>query len=269
MVNINDTQLELAVTKHLNKLSLEEVQKIFNQNLDYSEIANEYCIMTGLDGKGYHSDNNWGDLDKDKEWLVDQLIEGATSDYDGCATLGELACQLGVDASPKIVDVGEPTKAPSPLEPSENKDYEALIKLYDEPMERAIARELFKLDQDQLKALLDEVIDHDELVDWHKGKLSKIGLEDFKIETEIEVWKNDKAWIVWEIILHTPNTNNLARDLRLRPQRRYLTVEVFGYDLNSVTDVKVLAMDVDRDGNPVDKIYTDVIEMTDEDGKTL
>jgi len=28
-------------------------------------------------------------------------------------------------------------------------------------------------------------------------------------------------------------------------------------------------MDVDRDGNPTDKIYTDVIEMTDEDGKTL
>ena len=261
MVNINDTQLELAVTKHLNKLSLEEVQKIFNQNLDYSEIADEYCIMTGLDGKGYHSDNNWGDLDKDKEWLVDQLIEGATNDYDGCATLGELACQLGVDASPKLVDVGEPTKAPSPLEPSENKDYEELIKLYDDPMERAIARELFKLDQDQLRALLDEVIDHDELVDWHKGKLSETDLE--------ERISEDKEWIVEEIILHTPNTSNLARDLRLRPQRRYLTVEVFGYDLNSVTDVKVLAMSVDRDGNPVDKIYTDVIEMTDEDGKTL
>ena len=261
MVNINDTQLELAVTKHLNKLSLEEVQKIFNQNLDYSEIANEYCIMTGLDGKGYHSDNNWGDLDKDKEWLVDQLIEGATNDYDGCATLGELACQLGVDASPKIVDVGEPTKAPPPLEPSENKDYEALIKLYDYPMERAIARELFKLDQDQLKALLDEVIDHDELVDWHKGKLSETDLE--------ERISEDKEWIVGEIILHTPNTSNLARDLRLRPQRRYLTVEVFGYDLNSVTDVKVLAMSVDRDGNPLDKIYTDVIELVDEDGKTL
>ena len=261
MVNINDTQLELAVTKHLNKLSLEEVQKIFNQNLDYSEIANEYCIMTGLDGKGYHSDNNWGDLDKDKEWLVDQLIEGATNDYDGCATLGELACQLGVDASPKIVDVGEPTKAPSPLEPSENKDYEELIKLYDYPMERAIARELFKLDQDQLKALLDEVIDHDELVDWHKEKLSETDLE--------ERISEDKEWIVGEIILHTPNTSNLARDLRLRPQRRYLTVEVFGYDLNSVTDVKVLAMSVDRDGNPLDKIYTDVIELVDEDGKTL
>ena len=261
MVNINDTQLELAVTKHLNKLSLEEVQKIFNQNLDYSEIANEYCIMTGLDGKGYHSDNNWGDLDKDKEWLVDQLIEGATNDYDGCATLGELACQLGVDASPKIVDVGEPTKAPSPLEPSENKDYEALIKLYDYPMERAIARELFKLDQDQLRALLDEAIEHDELVEWHKGKLSETDLE--------ERISEDKEWIVGEIILHTPNTSNLARDLRLRPQRRYLTVEVFGYDLNSVTDVKVLAMSVDRDGNPLDKIYTDVIEMTDEDGKTL
>ena len=178
MVNINDTQLELAVTNHLNKLSLEEVQKIFNQNLDYSEIANEYCIMTGLDDKGYHSDNNWGDLDKDKEWLVDQLIECVTNEYDGCATLGELACQLGVDASPKLVDVGEPIKAPSPLEPSENKDYEEIIKLYDEPMERAIARELFKLDQDQLRALLDEAIEHDELVEWHKGKLSETDLEE-------------------------------------------------------------------------------------------
>ena len=261
MVNTNDTQLELAVTNHLNKLSLEEVQKIFNKNLDYSEIAHEYVYSTGLNEKGYHSDNDYGDLDKDKEWLVEQLIEGAVNEYDGCATLGELACQLGVDASPKLVDVGEPTKAPSPLEPSENKDYEELIKLYDYPMERAIARELFKLDQDQLRALLDEVIDHDELVDWHKGKLSETDLE--------ERISEDKEWIVEEIILHTPNTSNLARDLRLRPQRRYLTVEVFGYDLNSVTDVKVLAMSVDRDGNPLDKIYTDVIEITDEDGKTL
>ena len=48
MVNINDTQLELAVTNHLNNLSLEEVQKIFNQNLDYSEIAPEYVYSTGL-----------------------------------------------------------------------------------------------------------------------------------------------------------------------------------------------------------------------------
>ena len=161
----------------------------------------------------------------------------------------------------KLVNVGEPTKAPQPLEPSKNKDYEELIKLYDYPMERAIARELFKLDQDQLRALLDEAIEHDELVEWHKGILSETDLE--------EQISEDKEWIVEEIILHTPNTSNLARDLRLRPQRRYLTVEVFGYDLNSVTDVKVLAMDVDRDGNPTDKIYTDVIEMTDEDGKTL
>ena len=261
MVNINDTQLELAVTNHLNNLSLEEVQKIFNQNLDYSEIAHEYVYSTGLNEKGYHSDNDYGDLDKDKDWLIEQIIEGAVNEYDNCATLGELACQLGVDASPKLVDVGEPTKAPSPLEPSENKDYEEIIKLYDEPMERAIARELFKLDQDQLRALLDEAIEHDELVEWHKGKLSETDLE--------ERISEDKEWIVGKIILHTPNTSNLARDLRLRPQRRYLTVEVFGYDLNSVTDVKVLAMSVDRDGNPLDKIYTDVIEMTDEDGKTL
>ena len=261
MVNINDTQLELAVTNHLNNLSLEEVQKIFNQNLDYSEIAHEYVYSTGLNEKGYHSDNDYGDLDKDKDWLIEQIIEGAVNEYDNCATLGELACQLGVDASPKLVDVGEPTKAPSPLEPSENKDYEEIIKLYDEPMERAIARELFKLDQDQLRALLDEAIEHDELVEWHKGKLSETDLE--------ERISEDKEWVVGEIILHTPNTSNLARDLRLRPQRRYLTVEVFGYDLNSVTDVKVLAMSVDRDGNTLDKIYTDVIELADEDGKTL
>ena len=161
----------------------------------------------------------------------------------------------------KLVNVGEPIKAPPPLEPSVAKDYEENIWQYDEPMERAIARELFKLDQDQLRALLDEVIEHDELIAWHEDKLSETDLE--------ERISEDKEWIVEEIILHTSNTNNLARDLRLRPQRRYLTVEVFGYDLNSVTDVKVLAMDVDRDGNPLDKIYTDVIEMTDEDGKTL
>ena len=109
--------------------------------------------------------------------------------------------------------------------------------------------------------MLDEAIEHDELVEWHKGKLSETDLE--------ERISEDKEWVVGEIILHTPNTSNLARDLRLRPQRRYLTVEVFGYDLNSVTDVKVLAMSVDRDGNPLDKIYTDVIELADEDGKTL
>ena len=264
MINMNETQLELlkyAVTNHLNNLSLEEVQKIFNQNLEYSEIAQEYVYSTGLNEKGYHSDNDYGDLDKDKDWLIEQIIEGAVNEYDNCATLGELSCQLGVEASTKLVDVGEPTKAPSPLEPSENKDYEEIIKLYDEPMERAIARELFKLDQDQLRALLDEAIEHDELVEWHKGKLSETDLE--------ERISEDKEWIVGEIILHTPNTSNLARDLRLRPQRRYLTVEVFGYDLNSVTDVKVLAMSVDRDGNPLDKIYTDVIELADEDGKTL
>ena len=260
MVNINDTQLKLAVTKHLNKLSLEEVQKIFNQNLDYDTVASEEAYWSGTTDK-YFSENNYGDLDKNKDWLIEQLIEGATNDYDGCATIGELACQLGVDASPKLVDVGEPTKAPSPLEPSENKDYEEIIKLYDEPMERAIARELFKLDQDQLRALLDEVIDHDELVEWHKGKLSETDLE--------ERISEDKEWIVGEIILHSSSTNSLARELSVRPQRRYLTVEVFGYDLNSVTDVKVLAMDVDRDGNPTDKIYTDVIEMSDEDGNTL
>ena len=161
----------------------------------------------------------------------------------------------------KLVNVGEPTKAPQPFIEPIDDFMEEVIKLYDEPMERAIARELFKLDQDQLRALLDEAIEHDELVEWHKGKLSETDLE--------ERISEDKEWVVGEIILHTPNTSNLARDLRLRPQRRYLTVEVFGYDLNSVTDVKVLAMDVDRDGNPVDKIYTDVIEMTDEDGKTL
>ena len=161
----------------------------------------------------------------------------------------------------KLVNVGEPTKAPQPFIEPIDDFMEEVIKLYDEPMERAIARELFKLDQDQLRALLDEVIDHDELVEWHKGKLSETDLE--------ERISEDKEWIVGEIILHTPNTSNLARDLRLRPQRRYLTVEVFGYDLNSVTDVKVLAMSVDRDGNPLDKIYTDVIELADEDGKTL
>ena len=261
MVNINDTQLELAVTNHLNNLSLEEVQKIFNQNLDYSQIAHEYVYSTGLNEKGYQSDNDYGDLDKDKDWLIEQIIEGAVNEYDNCATLGELACQLGVDASSKLVDVGEPTKAPQPFIEPIDDFMEEVIKLYDEPMERAIARELFKLDQDQLRALLDEAIEHDELVEWHKGKLSETDLE--------ERISEDKEWVVGEIILHTPNTSNLARDLRLRPQRRYLTVEVFGYDLNSVTDVKVLAMSVDRDGNPLDKIYTDVIELADEDGKTL
>lgn len=158
----------------------------------------------------------------------------------------------------KLVNVGEPTKAPQPLEPSENKDYEELINLYDVPMERAIARELFELDQDQLRALLDEAIEHDELVDWHDGRLSETDLE--------ERISEDKEWIVEEIILHTSDTYNLARDLRVRPQRRYLTVEVFGYDLNNTYDLKV---EVEHRGGDEEEIDSDVIEMTDEDGNTL
>jgi len=160
----------------------------------------------------------------------------------------------------KLVNVGEPTRAPQPLEPSENKDYEELINLYDVPMERAIARELFKLDQDQLRALLDVAIDYDGLVDWHKGKLSETDLE--------ERISEDKEWIVEEIILHTPfgSTYNLAQELRVRPQRRYLTVEVFGYDLNNMYDLVVKAKHSEGDE---EDLYSDVIEMTDEDGKTL
>jgi hypothetical protein len=157
----------------------------------------------------------------------------------------------------KLVNVGEPTEAPLPLEPSENKDYEEIIKLYDDSMERAVARELFKLDQDQLRALLDEAIEHDELVDWHEGKLSETDLE--------ERISEDKEWIVEEIILHT-FTSKLAEELRVRPQRRYLTVEVFGYDLNNTYDLVVKAKH--SEGTEED-LYTDVIEMTDEDGRTL
>jgi hypothetical protein len=157
----------------------------------------------------------------------------------------------------KLVNVGEPTEAPLPLEPSENKDYEEIIKLYDDSMERAVARELFKLDQDQLRALLDDAIEHDELVDWHEGKLSETDLE--------ERISEDKEWIVEEIILHT-FTSKLAEELRVRPQRRYLTVEVFGYDLNNTYDLVVKAKH--SEGTEED-LYTDVIEMTDEDGRTL
>ena len=238
MVSINNKKLEEALTKHLNSLSLKEVQKIFNQHLDYDVVASEEAYWSGTTDK-YFSENNYGDLDKNKDWLIEQLIEGATNDYDGCATLGEMACQLGVNAS-------------------ENKDYEESIKLYDEPMERAIARELFELDQDQLRALLDEAIEHDELVDWHDGRLSETDLE--------ERISEDKEWIVEEIILHTSDTYNLARDLRVRPQRRYLTVEVFGYDLNNTYDLKV---EVEHRGGDEEEIDSDVIEMTDEDGNTL
>ena len=42
------------------------------------------------------------------------------------------------------------------------EDIDKIIETYDEPKERAIARELFKMDQDQLRALLDESIELDE-----------------------------------------------------------------------------------------------------------
>lgn len=87
------TPLEKAVARHMFGLPLEEVQKIFNQNLNYNDVASEDAYASGMTDK-YFSENNYGDLDKDKEWLIEQLIEGAINDYDGCATLGELASQL-------------------------------------------------------------------------------------------------------------------------------------------------------------------------------
>ena len=106
MVNIKDldNQLKEAVIRHLQSMKLKEVQKIFNQNLDYDDVASEYVYSTGLNEKGYHSVNDYGDLDKDKDWLIEQLVEASMNDYDGCATLGELACQLGVDDSGEKTD---------------------------------------------------------------------------------------------------------------------------------------------------------------------
>jgi len=92
------TPLEKAVARHMFGLPLEEVQKIFNQHLDYDVVASEDAYVSGVTDK-YFSENNYGDLDKNKEWLVEQLVEASMNDYDGCATLGELACQLGVDDS--------------------------------------------------------------------------------------------------------------------------------------------------------------------------
>ena len=243
MVNINDTQLELAVTNHLNKLSLEEVQKIFNQNLDYSEIANEYCIMTGLDDKGYHSDNNWGDLDKDKEWLVDQLIECVTNEYDGCATLGELACQLEVDASN--------------LSPMDNFYNEKIDELFDEPMDREIARILIKEDQENLVSHLDRGIERAELYEWHEPKLDKDTIEN--------LIKTDRLWLVEQVVLHC---YDLREAYSIEPTRRYLTVEIWGYDLDH-TAVGVRAKYDDMTTFIDDTIPSDIIGMADENGKKL
>ena len=95
------------------------------------------------------------------------------------------------------------------------EDIDKIIETYDEPKERAIARELFKMDQDQLRALLDESIELDELVEWHELNL---------------------------------------------------TVEIWGYDLNNMydLDVKVKYKEGDEE-----KLPTEVIEMTDEDGGTI
>ena len=70
-------------------------------------------------------------------------------------------------------------------------------------------------------------------------------------------------WVVKEIILHG---TNLDDELRISPQRRYLTVEIWGYDLNNMydLDVKVKYKEGDEE-----KLPTEVIEMTDEDGGTI
>ena len=135
------------------------------------------------------------------------------------------------------------------------EDIDKIIETYDEPKERAIARELFKMDQDQLRALLDESIELDELVEWHELKLNKSDIE--KLISE------DKVWVVKEIILHG---TNLDDELRISPQRRYLTVEIWGYDLDNMYDLNV---EVSHRGGDEEKIDSDVIEMIDEDGKTL
>tara|TARA_R110002167_G_scaffold118138_4_gene294472 strand:- start:294 stop:719 length:426 start_codon:yes stop_codon:yes gene_type:complete len=135
------------------------------------------------------------------------------------------------------------------------EDIDKIIETYDEPKERAIARELFKMDQDQLRALLDESIELDELVEWHELKLNKSDIE--KLISE------DKVWVVKEIILHG---TNLDDELRISPQRRYLTVEIWGYDLNNMYDLDVKVKHKEGDE---EKLPTEVIEMTDEDGGTI
>jgi len=138
----------------------------------------------------------------------------------------------------------------------ENKDYQMLIDGYDEPVERAIARELFKLDQDQLRALLEDKIEMNELVEWHEGTLSETDLE--------ERISEDKEWVVEQIILHKDNT--LAYELGVKSERRYLTVEIWGYDLHSFADLDV---EVKYSEGSEENLPTDVIEMTDERGNNV
>ena len=52
-VNIKDLdkQLKEAVIRHLQSMKLKEVQKIFNQNLDYDIVASEDAYWSGTTDK--------------------------------------------------------------------------------------------------------------------------------------------------------------------------------------------------------------------------
>ena len=244
-VNIKDLdkQLEEAVIRHLQSMKLKEVQKIFNQNLDYDDVASEYVYSTGLNEKGYHSVNDYGDLDKDKDWLIEQLVEASMNDYDGCATLGELACQLEVDASN--------------LSPMDNFYNEKIDELFDEPMDREIARILIKEDQENLVSHLDRGIERAELYEWHEPKLDKDTIEN--------LIKTDRLWLVEQVVLHC---YFLREAYSIEPTRRYLTVEIWGYDLDH-TGVGVRAKYDDMTTFIDDTIPSDIVGMADENGYKL
>tara|TARA_R110002167_G_scaffold312746_1_gene518413 strand:- start:195 stop:485 length:291 start_codon:yes stop_codon:yes gene_type:complete len=90
-----------------------------------------------------------------------------------------------------------------------NKDYEALIQLYKLPLEKALARRLFQLDQDQLRELLLSEVDFDDLLEWHKTDDERVS--DTVIE---ELLSEDKEWVVEEIMKNTIN-GELSRKLNL------------------------------------------------------
>jgi len=243
-VNIKDLdkQLKEAVIRHLKSMKLKEVQKIFNQNLDYDVVASEEAYWSGTADK-YFEENNYGDLDKNKDWLIEQLVEASMNDHDGCATLGELACQLEVDASD--------------LSPMDNFYNEKINELFDEPMDREIARILIKEDQENLVSHLDRGIERAELYEWHEPKLDK--------ETIEELIKTDRLWLVEQVVLHC---YDLREAYSIEPTRRYLTVEIWGYDLDH-TGVGVRAKYDDMTTFIDDTIPSDIVGMADENGYKL
>lgn len=165
------------------------------------------------------------------------------------------------DKEDKLIDVGEPIEAPLPLEADDNKDYQMLIDGYDEPLERAVARDLLRLSQESLREKFLNNVDFDELVGWHKADDERM------TETAIEeLLSEDKDWVVAEFMkfmIENDTVGEVACQLGTAIDTKYITVKLEGYEINDIDDIDVQVLYVGdiHGGWNVEPIESEVIEM--------